>query len=204
MLHTSLVRWKTKRDNYWDECVQEMSVAQNTTDIFLLSLVTSLRVNVVIFGQTYSILTHLFRTTDVNVTRHRSCCTHRWFVVKPSATMIEMAVFTKSVWHKTYQTFSCFPLWLHLESECRGICSILTHLFRTTNVNVTTHRSCFISQEVLDQDWRDSVPGKRCCQYLDLHNINYWYGEKPSTKITSSLCSVKLLRKRCLTVLINV
>jgi len=131
MLHTSLVRWETKRNKYWDDCIHEISVAQNI------------------------------------------------------------------------QIFSCFPSWSYfLESECRG--SILTHLFRDTNVNAKTHRSCFISKEVLDQEWRDSIPGKRCCQYLDLHFLNYWFGEKPSTTITSSLCSVKLPRTRCRTVLINV
>jgi hypothetical protein len=39
--------------------------------------------------QIYSILTHLIWTTDVNVTRYRSCSVRRWFGEKPSATITE-------------------------------------------------------------------------------------------------------------------
>ena len=39
--------------------------------------------------QTYSILTHLMWTTDVNVTRYWSCSVRRWFGEKPSATITE-------------------------------------------------------------------------------------------------------------------
>ena len=35
MLQTSLVRWVTKRNNYWDDCIQEMNVAQSISDILL-------------------------------------------------------------------------------------------------------------------------------------------------------------------------
>ena len=42
MLQTSLVRLVTKRNNYWDDCIQEMNVAQK--HITLASLATVLRV----------------------------------------------------------------------------------------------------------------------------------------------------------------
>jgi len=44
MLQTSLARWVTKRNNYWDECIQEMNVAQKHIRYFLASLATVLRV----------------------------------------------------------------------------------------------------------------------------------------------------------------
>ena len=61
-----------------------------------------------------------------------------------------------------------------------------------------------IDQEVLDQAWRDSVPGKRSCQFLDLNNLNCWFGENPSASIARSLCIAKLIKKRCLSALIDV
>ena len=37
ILQTSLVRWVTKRNNYWDDCIQEMNVwHKNISDILLL------------------------------------------------------------------------------------------------------------------------------------------------------------------------
>jgi len=35
MLQTSLVRWVTKHNNYWDDCIKEMNVAQSISDILL-------------------------------------------------------------------------------------------------------------------------------------------------------------------------
>ena len=57
--------------------------------------------NAVILVQTYSVLTYLFRTTDVNVTRYRSCPMHLWFDEKPSATIIEISAFKGWKWHKS-------------------------------------------------------------------------------------------------------
>ena len=137
-----------------------------------------------------------------------------------------MTAFTRWIWHKTYQAFSCFPSRLYFDPECDGLSSVLWYLqisfespmsitettafnrmmwhiiyqtcscfpsrdciksqnamvlvqtyvisrshlnHRPPNVNITRHRSCSKSHEYLDQAWRDSVPGKRCCQYIGLN-----------------------------------
>ena len=257
-----------------------------------------------------------------------------------------MTAFTRWIWHKTYQAFSCFPSRLYFDPECDGLSSVLWYLqisfespmsitettafkwmmwhiiyqtcscfpsrdciksqnamvlvqtyvisrshlnHRPPNVNITRHRSCSKSHEYLDQAWRDSVPGKRCCQYLGLNwtpltrkptsswsgqdsraskmkslsrsefgaelksmgtaerpcsnslqsqimpragsrnwscpmtrvscfstaspkpnilsalrALRRWRGEEPSATVKSSMCSAKLLRKRCRLVLIDV
>ena len=105
----------------------------------------------------------------------------------------------------TYQTLSFFPSSMFEESECDRLSSDLRYLqitFGPPNVNVTRHQSCSKSQEFLDQAWRDTVPAKWCCRYLGLHNNSRCF--EPSATITSSMCSVKLLKKRCRSVLIDV
>ena len=105
----------------------------------------------------------------------------------------------------TYQTFSFFPSSMFEESECDGLSSDQRYLqitFGPPNVNVTRHRSCSLSQEFLDQTWRETVPAKWCFRYLGLHNNSRWF--EPSATITSSMCSVKLLKKRYRSVLIDV
>ena len=104
-----------------------------------------------------------------------------------------------------YQTFSFFPSSVFEESECDGLTSDLRYLqitFGPPNVNVSRHRSCSKSQVFLDQARRETVPAKWCCQYLGLHNNSRWF--EPSVTITSSMCSVKLLKKRYRSVLIDV
>ena len=167
-----------------------------------------------------------------------------------------MTAFTRLMWHKTYQTFSCSPSWPYFESDCeilvqsygisrshlnhrrqllrrlhsRDGCGNITYqtfsffpssmfeesecdrpssdlrylqiTFGPPNDNDTRHRSCSKSQEFLDQAWRGTVPAKWCCRYLGLHNNSRWF--EPSATITSSMCSVKLLKKRCRSVLIDV
>ena len=81
---------------------------------------------------------------------------------------------------------------------CDGLSSDLRYLqitFGPPNVNVTRYRSCSKCQEFLDQTWRETVPAKWCCRYLGLHNNGRWF--EPSATITSSMCSAKLLKKRC-------
>jgi len=88
---------------------------------------------------------------------------------------------------------------------CDGLSSDLRYLqitFGPPNVNVTRYRSCSKCQEFLDQTWRETVPAKWCCRYLGLHNNGRWF--EPSATITSSMCSAKLLKKRCRSVLIDV
>jgi len=179
---------------------------------------------------------------------------------RPTSTT-EMTAFTRWMWHKTYQAFSCFASRLYFEPECDDLSSVLWYLqisfeppmsitettafkwmmwhiiyqtcscfpsrdciksqnamvlvqtygisrshlnHRPPNVNITRHRSCSKSHEYLDQAWRDYVPGMRCCQYLGLHNKCRWLGEEPSATVKSSMCSAKLLRQQCRSVLIDV
>ena len=129
---------------------------------------------------------------------------------EPPMSITETTAFKWMMWHIIYQTCSCFPSRDCIKSQnamvlvqTYGISrSHLNH--RPPNVNITRHRSCSKSHEYLDQAWKDYVPGKRCCQYLGLHNKCRWLGEKPSATVKSSMCSAKLLRKRCRLVLIDV
>ena len=105
----------------------------------------------------------------------------------------------------TFQTFSFFPSSMFEESECRGLSSDLRYLqvtFVPPNVNVTRHRSCSKSQEFLVEAWSETVPVKWCCRYLGLHNNSRWF--EPSATIASYMCSVKLLKKRSRSVLVDV
>jgi len=132
----------------------------------------------------------------------------RWFGEKPSATITEKTncIYEMNVAQNITDILLLTlvtELWVRLWwSEFKPMVS--PDLMSTTDVNVTRHQSCSKSQEVLDQAWRDSVPGKRSCQFLDLNNLNRWFGEKPSATIARSLCIVKLIKKRCLSVLIDV
>ena len=39
-----------------------------------------------------------------------------------------MTAFTRWIWHKTYQAFSCFPSRLYFDPECDGLSSVLWYL----------------------------------------------------------------------------
>ena len=119
-------------------------------------------------AQTYSILTRLILTTDVKVARYRLCSVHRWFGEKSSATITEKMSQIVMVLVQTY-----------------GI----SRSRLNTDVNVTRFRSCSKSQEVLNQAWRDSIPGERSCQFLDLNNLNRWFGYDQAQQLQAPCAS---------------
>ena len=161
--------------------------------------------------QTYIILTHLIWTTDeILILYYIFICNiiyihiiRRWFGEKPSARITEKTncIYEISVAQNMTDIFGI---------PRDGTLSQIVMVFVppdpiwTTDVNVTRYRSCSKSQEVLDQAWRDSVPGKSSCQFFYLNNLNRWFGENPSATIARSLCIVELIRKRCLSVLIDI
>jgi hypothetical protein len=154
------------------------------------------------------------------------CVTTFWFVTKNSGPSGPVSKMT------TVQTIGTVPLnavlpstpanWLYLESDCDGLSSdqvqtfcILAHLIwpPMSTLQGIDHAPYIVgsvrnqAQQLLRRRTpftRDSVPEQRSCQFLDLNNLNCWFGEKLSATIASSLCVAKLIRKRCLSVLIDV
>ena len=143
--------------------------------------------------QAYSILTHLIWTTDVNVTRYRSCSVRRWFGENPSATITEKTncIYEMNVAQNITDILLLSlvtELWIRLWwSSFRPM--VPPDLIWTTDVNITRYRSCSKSQEVLDQTWRDSVPGKRSWQFLDLNNLNRWFCKNQAQQLQDPCAS---------------